>query len=65
SVLKEYGPFILKEAIGIYLPMAQKYIMWWPWLQNYQGETVMGYSMAEYHARYIWIDADLKASMSK
>jgi len=62
-ILKKYGPFVLGQAIGIWLPVPETYIMWWPWVQNYHGEQMMGFTQVEFHTRYIWIDTALKKSM--
>ena len=58
KVIRDITPFILKEAVGVWLPATNKYIMWWPWVQNYHGENRI-------HIKHIWIDQDLKKSLSR
>jgi peptide/nickel transport system substrate-binding protein len=62
-ILKEYGSFVLEQAIGIWLPISNVYHMWWPWVQNYHGEQMMGFVQPEYYVYYIWVDEALKESM--
>jgi peptide/nickel transport system substrate-binding protein len=62
-LLKEYGSYILEQAIGIWLPVPVDYHMWWPWVQNYHGEQNMGFVQGDYYVYYIWVDEALKASM--
>jgi hypothetical protein len=37
--------------------------MWWPWLQNYHGESDGGYFNPNRHWQYVWIDTALKKSL--
>lgn len=61
--LKEWEPFILEQAIGIWIPHPAKVNIWWPWLQNYHGESQMGYQDGLTHYVYTWMDPELKKSM--
>jgi peptide/nickel transport system substrate-binding protein len=62
-ILKQYGTFVLEQALAIWVPVPETYIMWWPWVQNYHGENVMGFTQVEFFTRYIWLDKALKNSM--
>jgi peptide/nickel transport system substrate-binding protein len=61
--LKEIGPFIFEQTIGVYMPSPCQYIMWWPWVQNFHGEVNMGYSKLYSYLTFIWYDESLKESM--
>ncbi len=61
--LKEIGPFVLEQAVGVWMPAPYAYNMWWPWLQNYYGVTNGGYFNPNAYIKYIWIDQKLKKSM--
>jgi peptide/nickel transport system substrate-binding protein len=62
-ILKEYGSYVLGQAIGIWLPVEYNYHMWWPWLQNYHGEGNMGFIQPEFFIYYSWLDTELKESL--
>jgi len=62
-ILKEYGSYILEQCTGIWLPVAYNYNMWWPWLQNYHGESVMGFTQPEVFIYYSWLDTEMRAAM--
>ena len=59
KAIKDITPVILKDAVGVWLPVTNKYIMWWPWVQNYHGESL------GIHVKYIWIDQELKKSLTR
>jgi peptide/nickel transport system substrate-binding protein len=64
QALKGITPHILENAPYIFLPAPYAYTMWWPWVQNYHGETNVGSSSISNLARiYIWVDEELKKSM--
>ncbi|MBN2238441.1 MAG: ABC transporter substrate-binding protein [Dehalococcoidales bacterium] len=62
-ILKEYGSFVLEQALGIYLPVPYNYHLWWPWLQNYHGEGNMGFVQPEFFIYYSWLDTEMKKEM--
>lgn len=64
-ILKEYGSFVLSEAIGVWLPVEYNYHMWWSWLQNYHGEGNMGFIQPEFFIYYSWLDTEMKQKMQK
>jgi peptide/nickel transport system substrate-binding protein len=61
--LKKIGPFMLEQAWGIWMPAPHAYKMWWPWLQNYNGEGNMGYFDPNRWSQYIWLDEEMKSAM--
>jgi peptide/nickel transport system substrate-binding protein len=62
-IMKDIGPHILDNAWGVWTPIEQVYVMWWPWFQNYRGEWAMGYLSTDRNWTFIWIDNKLKESM--
>ncbi|HEY93565.1 MAG TPA: ABC transporter substrate-binding protein [Dehalococcoidia bacterium] len=62
-LLKQYGSYILEQAIGIWLPVPYAYHMWWPWLQNYHGEGNMGFVQPEFFIYYSWLDTEMRTEM--
>lgn len=64
KALREIGPHILDNAPYVFLPAPYGYAMWWPWIQNYRGETTVGASsIAHLERMYIWMDQDIKRAM--
>jgi peptide/nickel transport system substrate-binding protein len=63
QAVKAVVPHILENAWGIWLPVSYEYWMWWPWVQNYHGETNFGHISTHLYRKYIWIDMELKKSM--
>ncbi len=63
QAVKAVVPHILENAWGIWLPVPYEYWMWWPWVQNYHGETNFGHISTHEYRIYIWLDQVLKKSM--
>jgi hypothetical protein len=64
SVLKDIGPWELEQVVPIYLPSPHRFVIWWPWLQNFYGATEGGgYSNLDEYLHYIWVDESLKTEM--
>ncbi len=63
AILKTTEPYMLSQAIGVYMPLPYGYRLWWPWLKNYHGEGTIGYDNQMAYAWYAWIDQDLKKSL--
>ncbi len=63
KAVKDLMPEVMEDCWGIWMPVPQTYIMWWPWLQNFHGEVSIGYFTPTKHARYVWIDTEMKKSM--
>jgi peptide/nickel transport system substrate-binding protein len=62
-LLKEFGPYVLEQAPGVWLPTADYYTLWQPWVKNYNGEDWLSYSHFDEFNQYIWIDQDMKKSL--
>ena len=62
-LLKEFGPYVLEQAVGVWLPTADYYSLWQPWVKNYNGEDWLSYSHFDEFMQYIWVDQDLKKSL--
>ena len=63
QAVKSVVPHILENAWGIWLPLQYQYWLWWPWVQNYRGETNFGHIVTHLYRNYIWLDEDLKKYM--
>ena len=64
QALKDITPHILENAPYIFMPAPHAFTMWWPWVQNYHGETNVGStSIGNLGRKYIWLDTALKKSM--
>lgn len=62
-LIKAVGKFSLEQAWGIWMPAPLQYTMWWPWVQNYHGESTVGYDGQNIYNHYIWTDMDMKKAM--
>jgi peptide/nickel transport system substrate-binding protein len=62
-LIKAVGKFSLEQAWGIWNPAPYLYTMWWPWVQNYHGESTVGYDGQNIYNHYLWTDMDLKEAM--
>ncbi len=63
QAVKAVVPHILENAWGLWMPLPYQYWMWWPWVQNYHGESNFGHISTHLYRNYIWVDTALKASM--
>jgi len=64
KALKDVTPWMIRESIGIFLPVSYRYQVWQPWLKNFYGAVNLG-AMLPYHNCYFnWIDQDLKESIT-
>jgi peptide/nickel transport system substrate-binding protein len=62
-LMKEIGPYILEQAVGVWLPNPEMYTVYHPWFQNFHGECAFGMlGIAEWQ-RFIWLDTALKESL--
>ena len=61
--LKEIGPFVLEQALWVWLPAPHTYTIWWPWVQNFYGATMVGYFNPSRYIGYIWYDEAMKEYM--
>jgi peptide/nickel transport system substrate-binding protein len=63
--LKDLTPFMMEQSIAMWLPVAEKYIVWQPWLKNYNGASTLGAFLPMHWAYFAWIDGDLKKSLGR
>jgi len=63
--LKDLTPFMLEQAISMWLPVSQKYLAWQPWVKNLNGAVQLGAFLPFHFAYFNWIDQSLKASLVK
>ncbi len=63
QIHRELMPYLLEQVYAIGLPAPYSYRFWWPWVQNYNGESSVGYYNAGNYSKYIWIDQELKKAM--
>jgi len=63
AIIKEANLYWLQEATEIRMPQPHVWKFWWPWVENYWGESSVGYHCLGPVFSRIWIDQDLKAEM--
>ena len=63
ELLKKSQLYELESATAIWMPGVNNYTFWWPWVQNYTGENIVGYYNEHGYVQYIWVDEALKESM--
>ena len=61
--LKDLTPYLLEQAIAIWLPVSDKYIAWQPWYKNYNGANQLGAFLPWHFNYFTWIDQDLRKSL--
>lgn len=61
---RELMKHVLAQAYFIPAPSYPRYTYWWPWLMNYSGERSIGYFWVQSWPQWIWIDENMKKSMS-
>ncbi len=62
-LIKEIILHVLNQCYMLPMPCPSQYIMWWPWVENYHGETNIGTSVCDVFHQFIWIDPELRKSM--
>ena len=62
KLLHDIYPFIVSEAVGVWLPSPYAYRVWQPWLKGYHGEANVGYDNTFQFLYYVWIDQSIKES---
>jgi peptide/nickel transport system substrate-binding protein len=63
--LKDVTPYVLQQSFAIWLPVAYKYNMWQPWIQNYYGTSMMSAFQPFHSQDYTWVDQAKKTSLGK
>ena len=64
AVHKELMKYELPRVVSIPGVCPPGYHMWWPWVKNYHGESSLGYTNYPNFIKYLWIDADMKKTMT-
>lgn len=63
--LRELTPYYLLQAFHIPRPGLYNYIIWWPWVKGYHGETMTNQANAWIGwIPFVWVDQDLKKEMT-
>jgi peptide/nickel transport system substrate-binding protein len=62
-LIKAVGKFSVEQAWAIWMPAQYTFTMWWPWVQNYHGESTVGYDGQDIYNHYIWTDMELKQAL--
>ena len=65
KAMRDITPFLLEQAIAIWMPVSDKYTVWQPWLKNFYGSTQLGAFLPWHWLYFSWIDQDLKKSFGK
>ncbi len=61
--VNEFYKYALEQAWVTALPGPYTFTMWWPWVKNYHGEWIVGYTRPYNFPTWIWLDQDLKKEM--
>ena len=60
----ELNPYVLEQVFAIEMPGSFSYVFWQPWVEDYHGESYIGYFNTYNWLNYVWIDVDLKEEMT-
>ncbi len=63
EILKRLGVYALEQAPAVIIPTSYNYYAWWPWVQNYYGESNIGAQRFGPITARIWIDQEMKKKM--
>jgi peptide/nickel transport system substrate-binding protein len=63
--LKDLTPFMMEQAIAVWLPVSDKYVVWQPWYKNFNGAFQLGAFLPWHFNYFTWVDSDMKKNMSK
>ena len=63
AYMKQMNDVLLADCPTIFLPGVNIFRWAWPWVQNYEGETVTKYHSSINFWEQIWIDQVMKADM--
>jgi peptide/nickel transport system substrate-binding protein len=58
-------PYVLEQCWSISKPSPYLYVVWWPWVKNWDGELSVGYYNYPSYMKYRWCDVALKQKMTK
>lgn len=65
QAMKDYRDltiYLLPKAYVVPNVVGSVYTMWWPWIENYDGEFTVGYDRINW-PQFIWLNQGLKKSM--
>ena len=64
EMIKEASIYLLNEAIAIPQAVKVQGRFWWPWIQNYYGESYIASTNTWLEASgWVWIDQNMKQEM--
>jgi peptide/nickel transport system substrate-binding protein len=55
---------MVENCWAIPTPNAWSYVVWWPWVKNWNGELYVGYYSYPLYMKYRWEDTDIKFQMT-
>ena len=58
-------PYVIEQCWSISKPSAYSYVVWWPWVKNWDGELSVGYYNSPSYLKYRSMDVALKQKMTK
>jgi len=58
-------PYVVEQCFQISKPSPYTYVVWWPWVKNWNGELNVGFYNSPSYLKYRWSDVDLKKEMLK
>jgi peptide/nickel transport system substrate-binding protein len=61
---KELMPYVIEQCWVVPTPTAYSYVVWWPWVKNWNGELYVGYYSYPSYMKYRWEDEALKKQMT-
>ncbi len=64
AIHKELMKYMLPRVVSVPGVCPPGYHMWWPWVKNYNGESSLGYTNYPNFIKYVWLDQNLKKSMT-
>ena len=63
-IVKDTLQYIMGQAYNLETPLPYSYVGWWPWVNGYNGEIIVGGRPNQNNfPKYLWIDQELKKSM--
>ncbi len=66
ALVKETIQYVIEQAYSFTPPSPYYYVGWHPWVKQYTGEVSLGsWPHFNLHTKYIWIDQELKDSLTK
>jgi peptide/nickel transport system substrate-binding protein len=65
KIVHDVYPYIVEQAIGVWLPVPHVFRVWQPWIKGFHGEYNVGYDNQQVFMQYVWIDQATKKSLGK